>query len=121
MGGNGKTPFVIWLANLLKNKGLKPGIVSRGYKSSSSKFPLDVNEQTNVSASGDEPKLIFNQTQCPTVISPDRVEAAKFLLKKHISYDLILLNGCLAYPLLLAPYLENLPQNRNLQYFLLYL
>ena len=83
MGGNGKTPFVIWLANLLKDKGLKPGIVSRGYKSSSSKFPLDVNEQTNVNASGDEPKLIFNQTHCPTVISPDRVEAVKFLLKKH--------------------------------------
>ena len=83
VGGNGKTPFVIWLANLLKDKGLKPGIVSRGYKSSSSKFPLDVNEQTNVNASGDEPKLIFNQTHCPTVISPDRVEAVKFLLKKH--------------------------------------
>ena len=32
VGGNGKTPFVIWLANLLKDKGLKPGIVSRGYK-----------------------------------------------------------------------------------------
>lgn len=83
VGGNGKTPFVIWLANYLKSKGLKPGIVSRGYRSSSSKFPLDINEQTSVNASGDEPKLIFNQTKCPTIISPDRVEAVKFLLKKY--------------------------------------
>ena len=83
VGGNGKTPFVIWLANLLKSKGLSPGIISRGYKSVSSQFPLEVNEQTSVNASGDEPKLIFNQTKCPTVISPNRVEAVKFLLKKH--------------------------------------
>ena len=83
VGGNGKTPFVIWLVNFLKEKGLKPGIVSRGYKSTSKIFPLDVNEQTSVDSSGDEPKLIFNQTNCPTIISPDRVEAVKFLLKKY--------------------------------------
>lgn len=83
VGGNGKTPFVIWLAKLLLNKGMKPGIISRGYKSNSVKFPLEVNSMTSVSASGDEPKLIFNSTNCPVVISPNRVEAAKFLLKKH--------------------------------------
>ena len=42
VGGNGKTPFVIWLANLLKKNGYKPGIVSRGYKSTSKNFPLEV-------------------------------------------------------------------------------
>jgi len=83
LGGNGKTPFVIWLANFLKSKGLKPGIVSRGYRSASAQFPLEINENTSVSASGDEPKLIHNHTKCPTVISPNRVDAVKFLLKKH--------------------------------------
>lgn len=83
VGGNGKTPFVIWLAKLLRKKGMKPGVISRGYKSNAVKFPLEVNHQTSVSASGDEPKLIFNSTNCPVVISPDRVEAAQFLLKKH--------------------------------------
>jgi tetraacyldisaccharide 4'-kinase len=31
VGGTGKTPLVIWLANFLRSQGYKPGIVSRGY------------------------------------------------------------------------------------------
>ena len=30
-GGSGKTPLVLWIAELLKSKGWTPGIVSRGY------------------------------------------------------------------------------------------
>src|SRR5713226_6632737 len=32
VGGNGKTPFTIFLASRLQGRGLKVGIVSRGYK-----------------------------------------------------------------------------------------
>ena len=31
VGGTGKTPFVIWLVNLLRAQGFQPGVVSRGY------------------------------------------------------------------------------------------
>ena len=31
VGGNGKTPLVIWLCEYLRKKGYKPGIISRGY------------------------------------------------------------------------------------------
>src|SRR4051812_17392435 len=31
VGGTGKTPLVIWLAEQLKLAGYKPGIISRGY------------------------------------------------------------------------------------------
>ena len=79
VGGNGKTPFVIWLANLLKKNGYKPGIVSRGYKSASKNFPLEIDSETDVYSSGDEPKIIFNSTKCPVVIGPNRVKSSKYL------------------------------------------
>jgi len=31
IGGSGKTPLVLWIAEFLKSKGWSPGIVSRGY------------------------------------------------------------------------------------------
>ena len=31
VGGTGKTPLLIALANILRNKGINPGIISRGY------------------------------------------------------------------------------------------
>src|SRR5687767_14165814 len=31
VGGSGKTPLVVWIAEFLKSKGWSPGIVSRGY------------------------------------------------------------------------------------------
>ena len=42
VGGTGKTPFVIMLCKLLKTRGLKPGIVSRGYGGNSNQYPLAV-------------------------------------------------------------------------------
>ena len=38
VGGTGKTPLVIWLANELKKEGFNPGIVSRGYKSQANNY-----------------------------------------------------------------------------------
>ena len=98
-GGNGKTPFVIWLANLLKKNGYKPGIVSRGYKSTSKNFPLEVDSETDVYSSGDEPKIIFNSTKCPVVIGPNRVKSSKYLLNKHECNVLITDDGLQHYSL----------------------
>ena len=35
MGGSGKTPFVVYLANFLQQKGFKPAVMSRGYRGTS--------------------------------------------------------------------------------------
>lgn len=80
LGGTGKTPLVIWLANLLKNSGYKPGIISRGYGGHSDTWPLVVNTTSDVKQVGDEPLLIAAKTRLPVVVDPSRIAAAKKLL-----------------------------------------
>jgi tetraacyldisaccharide 4'-kinase len=82
LGGTGKTPVVIALANELLKKGIKVGIISRGYKANRQDFPYLVQKFDKAEEVGDEPLLMARKTACPVVISPDRVEAIKFLLKQ---------------------------------------
>jgi tetraacyldisaccharide 4'-kinase len=80
VGGTGKTPLIIWLAELLKNSGYKLGIISRGYGGKSEIWPQIVNENSDVNKVGDEALLIAKQTRLPLVVGPSRVESAKKLL-----------------------------------------
>lgn len=82
VGGTGKTPLVVWLAQTLANAGYKPGIICRGYGGRSETWPRIVNETSNAYEIGDEPLLIFRQTQLPVVAGPNRVESGKKLLSK---------------------------------------
>lgn len=79
VGGTGKTPFVIFLVELLKKHGFKPGVVSRGYKVKIN-APILIDPSHTAEQVGDEPLLIYKRTQCPVVVSPNRVAAAKKLL-----------------------------------------
>ena len=80
VGGTGKTPIVIWLAENLLKIGYKPGIVSRGYGGRAAQYPLLVDDTTPVTDSGDEPYIIATNSQCPVVVSPNRVQAVKKLV-----------------------------------------
>ncbi|OOF59059.1 tetraacyldisaccharide 4'-kinase [Rodentibacter myodis] len=82
VGGNGKTPVVVWLVEELKKRGLRAGVISRGYGSQSKSYPLLVTEKTNPIAGGDEPVLIAKRTGVPVVISPNRRQAIELLLKQ---------------------------------------
>ena len=82
VGGTGKTPLIIWLAEILKKSGYKPGIISRGYSGSSKQWPVWVDEDIDPRIVGDEALLIAKQTSCPVVVGPQRVDDAIFLLKK---------------------------------------
>lgn len=82
VGGTGKTPFVIWLSEKLKEKGYHPGIVSRGVGGKRHKTPCWVTETSDVHEVGDEAILLVKRTQCPLVICHDRVAAVKELLLK---------------------------------------
>ena len=53
VGGTGKTPLVIWLARQLTARGLKVGIVSRGYGSRSGEEPRLVSAESSWQEVGD--------------------------------------------------------------------
>ena len=80
VGGSGKTPLVVWLAQFLKSRGYRPGIVSRGYGGHASRKPLAVDFNTSPTLAGDEPVLIARRTGCPVFVSPQRIEAGRALL-----------------------------------------
>ena len=48
VGGTGKTPLVIELAELLKKTGYRPGIVSRGYRGKARSWPQQVRSDSEI-------------------------------------------------------------------------
>lgn len=84
VGGTGKTPMVIWLANMLKAYGLKPGVVSRGYGGSASEWPQKVTRRSNPGEVGDEPVIIARNTNSPVYVDPDRVRAVSTLIRENV-------------------------------------
>ena len=78
-GGTGKTPLVIALAEHLKQRNYRPGIVSRGY-GRQSREPVRVGPGTPATQCGDEPKLMFERTGVPVAVDRDRLAAANALI-----------------------------------------
>jgi tetraacyldisaccharide 4'-kinase len=81
VGGTGKTPLVIALANYLKQQGFRPGIISRGYGGKNC-GAISVSADSSPAQVGDEPILIAQKTGCPVAIATKRVEAAQLLLNQ---------------------------------------
>jgi len=82
VGGTGKTPLIIWMAQLLKASGYKPGIISRGYGGQADVWPQSVTADSPAEIVGDEALLLARQSACPVVVGPLRVEAARQLLRE---------------------------------------
>ena len=79
-GGTGKTPTVLWLVEALRARGFSPGIVSRGYGGSKANTSMRVEADSDAAIAGDEPVLLARRSQCPVVVDPDRVRAARMLV-----------------------------------------
>jgi tetraacyldisaccharide 4'-kinase len=79
-GGNGKTPVVVWLVEQLQQRGIRPGVVSRGYGGKASQYPLLLTPQTSSLEAGDEPLLIYQRTGAPVAVAPVRSQAVQALL-----------------------------------------
>ncbi len=80
VGGAGKTPLLVCLAEHLKKAGFKPGVVSRGYGGTAKSWPQPVNADSQAGTVGDEAVLIARRTGCPMAVGPARVAAAAWLL-----------------------------------------
>lgn len=80
VGGTGKTPFCIWLAAQLKERGRRVGIVTRGYRGTGRDWPRAVSADSDPFEVGDEPVLLARRTGCPVVAGPDRVACVEALL-----------------------------------------
>ena len=89
VGGTGKTPVVIWLAEKLQSVGLRPGIISRGYGAAGNGL-ISVTAQSDPRLAGDEPVLIAQRTRCPVWVGRDRVAAARALLAANPECDIII-------------------------------
>jgi len=88
IGGAGKTPTVITLAQAAKARGLKAGVLSRGYGGSMDRTVVVDPAHHRAKDVGDEPLLIARHAL--TVISRKRVEGAKLLISEGC--DLIIMD-----------------------------
>jgi 3-deoxy-D-manno-octulosonic-acid transferase len=93
MGGTGKTPCVLRLAELLKASGRRPGILTRGYGRGSPDKVMAIAPGAAVRAehSGDEPQIFVRSGLAPVGIGGDRYEAGALLLRQF-DVDLLLLD-----------------------------
>ncbi len=76
-GGSGKTPFVLLLGDLLKARGIKFDVLSRGYGRKTRGVSL-VDPAGLPYEFGDEPLLIARKLQVPVIVGEDRYAAGRF-------------------------------------------
>jgi tetraacyldisaccharide 4'-kinase len=77
MGGAGKTPSVIWLSEVLRDRGRNPAILTRGYKRRSPEKTviLEPGAKAPVEVTGDEAQILLRAGTAPVGIGGDRHEA----------------------------------------------
>lgn len=84
VGGTGKTPFVIALGELLKQRGIAFDVLSRGYGRSSKEIAV-VDLQGSPQQFGDEPLLIARKLGVPVIVGADRFQAGQLAEKQFPS------------------------------------
>jgi tetraacyldisaccharide 4'-kinase len=92
-GGTGKTPFVIFLAGLLKERGKTVTVVSRGYRRrTQGKAIIDLVKDAREDG-GDEPWLISLKTGVPVIVSNTKHGACEHAIETYGPDVLILDDG----------------------------
>ncbi len=89
VGGSGKTPTVIALAQALSRRGLRPGIVARGYGATQRVTAHRLDASSTVADSGDEMMMVYESTGFPCAVAPRRSEAVQ-LLEASGEVDIVL-------------------------------
>jgi tetraacyldisaccharide 4'-kinase len=91
VGGSGKTPLTLWLAQNLRERGWHPGIISRGYGGEGGELDAirPVVPTSEASVVGDEPLLLARRSGVPVFVGRDRVAAGNALLAAHPECDVL--------------------------------
>jgi tetraacyldisaccharide 4'-kinase len=89
VGGAGKTPLTLWLAQQLKARGWQPGIVSRGYGRSGDGI-VSVRADSSPEEAGDEPLLLARRSGVPVYVGRQRAAAGAALLAAHPEVNVVL-------------------------------
>ncbi len=89
VGGSGKTPLVIALASLLRDRGWRVGLLARGHRAERREARL-VGSDDNATQHGDEPVLLARATGLPVACGLERAAALALLCAHHRDLDLII-------------------------------
>ena len=89
VGGCGKTPLVLWIADFLRHEKWHPGIVSRGYGGGAQR-PCEATLASDPAEVGDEPMLLARRSGCPVWVAPDRLAAVQALRAGHPEVDILI-------------------------------
>jgi tetraacyldisaccharide 4'-kinase len=84
VGGSGKTPVVIAIAEAARALGQRPGILSRGYGADIKGARLVDAAHDSAQSAGDEPLLLARHT--PVAVGPDRVRGASLLTEQGVDF-----------------------------------
>ncbi len=91
LGGTGKTPLVIALAQGLRERGFRPVILSRGYRRQSREIVIAGSDWEKA---GDEPCLMTRRlSNVPVVVGADRYQAGLFAERKELGNIFLLDDG----------------------------
>jgi len=88
VGGSGKTPLVLHVAEILRQAKWKPGIVSRGHGGNAD-GPRAVTIASDPAEVGDEPVVLARRSGCPVWIGEDRPLACRLLREANPDCNVI--------------------------------
>ncbi|MBU1188391.1 MAG: tetraacyldisaccharide 4'-kinase [Gammaproteobacteria bacterium] len=89
VGGSGKTPLVLHLASFLAQRGLRVAVIARVYQGSARHVHV-LSEHSTAAQVGDEPLVLFQQLDCPVVVSRKRRYAYDYIVNNMPDIELII-------------------------------
>ena len=97
IGGNGKTPFTLFLAVRLRQHGFRVGIVSRGYGGRASRRARLVSDGQHIAMTpheaGDEPVMLAKSFDGPVAVARRRIDAIELLATTKLADAVVLDDG----------------------------
>jgi tetraacyldisaccharide 4'-kinase len=97
VGGNGKTPFTLFLATRLRQRGVRAGIVSRGYRGHASRNARLVSDGQHIvmtpREAGDEPVMMAKSFDGPLAVARRRIDAINLLAANRLADAVVLDDG----------------------------